>query len=158
MARRLRASALETSTRAARIFSVSGNFREGELDFFSVGKVCETDCQEVNFSCILDCGDDATCVSNCNREFVTCQNSCPCFEKCYQGCPCAENDYCENRCSYLYSSDPVEFLKQWNNECAQGPAPSDLIFSRACFDIILFWSLNKSTTRSLKYHGRTTLT
>ena len=87
-------------------------------DDLDLARVCETDCQETNFECIMDCGDDTACVSDCNRNFVTCEESCPCFKNCYNGCPCNLNDYCENRCAYLYSEDAAKFLKIYNQQVA----------------------------------------
>jgi len=83
-----------------------------------LARICESNCQATNLECITSCdAGDQICVSDCNRAFVQCEENCPCFKNCYNGCPCegdSGHDYCENRCTYLYSADAVEFLKEWN--------------------------------------------
>ena len=56
---------------------------------------CNSDCQNSQLQCIVDCANDTACVSTCNRDFLTCQSDCPCYDNCYDGCPCeSETQYC----------------------------------------------------------------
>merc|ERR1719402_154098 len=42
----------------------------------NLAEVCQRDCADDNFKCLIECGTDSTCTSDCNRAYVTCEESC----------------------------------------------------------------------------------
>ena len=52
---------------------VSGVF-QNELRVPDLNVVCTKRCEEIQFECILDCGDDSACISQCVREISECLN------------------------------------------------------------------------------------